>query len=50
LWMWLNGSYLQYFIFFVSYKLTQEARVFHNPKLEKHVRDKHSSLLAQFVN
>jgi hypothetical protein len=40
----------QHFIFFVSYEWAQEESVLYYTKLERVARDKHSSLLGQFVS
>jgi hypothetical protein len=45
-----HWMYSQHFILFVTYELTQKARVLNYRKLEKLVREKHSSLLEQFVS
>ncbi len=45
-----QGMYSQHFILFVTYELTQRARVLNYSRLEKLVREKHSSLLEQFVS
>jgi hypothetical protein len=46
----VQGQYSQCFIFFVTYKLTQKARVLNYSWLEKLVREKPSSILEQFVS
>ncbi len=45
-----QGPYSQHFFFFVTYELGQWARVFHYIRLEMLARNKHSSLLGQFVS
>jgi len=44
----LLGPYSQHFIFFVTYDRTNKI-VLHYAKLERIARDKHSSLLGQFI-
>ncbi len=44
------GLYSQHFIFLVTYKWAQYARVLHYIKLERVAMDKHSSLLDPFVS
>jgi hypothetical protein len=44
-----QGTYLQHFIFSVTCKWAQKARVLHYSRLEILVRDKHPSLLDPFV-
>jgi hypothetical protein len=39
-----------HFIFFITYKWAQEARVLHSTCLEKLSRAKHSNLLGPFVS
>jgi hypothetical protein len=45
-----QGQYSQHFIFFVTYEWAHHARLLHFNKLEKLVRDMHSSLLDPFVS
>ncbi len=42
------GAYSHYCIFFVTYKLAQQARMLHNIRLQKLSNVKHSNLLVQF--
>jgi len=44
-----GGSYPQHVIFFVASKRAHQARVLNCAKLERIARDKHSSLLGQFL-
>ncbi len=44
------GSILQHFIFAITYKLAQLARVFHYTKLKMLTTDKHSLLVCPFVS
>jgi hypothetical protein len=44
------GEYLQNFIFFVSYKWAQSARVLYYSRFEKLARYKHSSLMGPFTS
>jgi hypothetical protein len=43
------GPWMHNFIFFVTYNLTQYARVLDYTKLEVLARDKYSSLLVMFI-
>jgi hypothetical protein len=45
-----QGLYLQFFIFFVTFKWARQASVVHNTRLERLSVDKHSSLLGPFVS
>jgi hypothetical protein len=42
--------YSQHFIFFLPFKMAKKARVLHYIRLEKLVRDKHSSLSGPCLN
>ncbi len=50
LWIWSRGPNSQDFIFFITYKLAQLARLFHNTKLERLASAEHYNLLDQFVS
>ncbi len=49
LWIWLDGLYSQQFIFFITFKWAQKARVLHYTRLERLVKEKCSTLLKQFI-
>jgi hypothetical protein len=49
LWIWLQVSYSQHFIFLVTYHWTQQAIVLHYTRLKWLARDKRSCLLDPFV-
>ncbi len=44
-----QGPHSQHFIFFVTNKRAQQVRVLYNTRLERLVKDQHSSLLNPFV-
>jgi hypothetical protein len=46
----VRGLYLLHFIFIVTYKQAQKARVLHFTWLESHATEKHSSLLYPLVS
>jgi hypothetical protein len=46
LWIWRREQ----FIFFVTYRCAQQARMLNNAWLERFTRDKHSILLDQLVS
>ncbi len=50
--MWIQSlkSYYQNFILFITYEWAQKAIVFQYTRLQRLAKDKHSSLLAQFVS
>jgi hypothetical protein len=45
-----QGLYSKNFIFFVNYKWAQYAGVLQYTRVERHAKDKHSSLLGPFVS
>ncbi len=48
--IWLQGSYSQQFIFFITFKWAQKARVLQYTMLERLFKEKHSSLLSPFMS
>jgi hypothetical protein len=46
----VHVSYLQHFIFIVTSKLAQKARMLHYTWLERFALDKHYSLLGPFIS
>ncbi len=50
LWILLLRLYYQHFIFSVTYKWAQKARVLHNTKPERLAKDNHSNLFSPFVS
>ncbi len=50
LYYWPQGPYSQHSIFFVTYISAQQARLFHDTKLERFISDKHFNLLDQFLS
>jgi len=46
----LLGLYSQHFIFFVTFYWAQKARVVYYTRLERLVRDKHSSLVGPLIS
>jgi hypothetical protein len=50
LWIQFHVSYLQHFIFFITYEWTQHAEVLHYTRLRKLARDIDYSFLDPFVS
>ncbi len=48
--IWPQGPYSQPFIFFVTYKWNQQARVLHYSRLEKHFSEIQFSLLGPLIS
>jgi hypothetical protein len=47
--IWLQGPYSQHYIFFATYKWTQEAGALHHARLERLGSEEQSSLLCPFT-